>query len=220
MRAAVGVRRAPFAVHVVDGMQALAATGERAVYVARGRKLSERAARRVALHEVDGHVLPRVRAESAHPIFTLGTARGTDDQEGLALLYEERAGLLDGARRVELALRHLAATAMQDGADFPSTVRLLSTRRADLSVASAVRIATRAFRGSDGRASGLGRERVYLPALIRLRRHLDETPDDEALLASGQVAVAALSGLRLLAQVPGRHARPWPPPSTETVWQT
>ena len=208
VRAAVGRHRAPFAVRVTGAISTLAATGERTVYVASGRPVSERAARRIALHEVLGHVLPRVRAAGAHPIFALGTARGTDDQEGLALVYEERAGLLDDARKAELALRHLAARAMQRGADFVEVLRMLLALGAE--PREAVVIASRAFRGSDGRFPGLGRESVYITSFSRVRAELRRDPDAERLLACGQVAVAALPALRHGSQ----HARPEPPPKS------
>lgn len=190
VRALVGAHRAPFAVRPTSTLQALAATGERTVYIARGRALTERDARRVAVHEVLGHVLPRVRAESAHPIFTLGTARGTDDQEGLALLHEERAGLLDAPRRAELGRRHLAAHAMRQGADFVEVVGELRHTGAELE--HALRIAARVFRGSDGTFPGLGRESVYLPALACVRAHLASRPRDEAILGCGRIATEAL----------------------------
>jgi hypothetical protein len=225
VRAAIGAHRVPFTVRPVSGLMALAATGERTVYVARARSLSERRARRVALHEVLGHVLPRVRAARAHPIFALGTAGGTDDQEGLALLYEQRHGLLDGPRRVELARRHLATSAMRGGADFVDVVRHLRGLDPYLSLSEALHIATRTFRGSTGSFQGLGREGVYLPALLRVRACLRKSPRAERILESGQVAVNALRQLSALrAVVPpaadpqlGKQATPSPPVNTATV---
>ena len=214
VREAVGRARAPFNVRVTT-LGTLAATGESTVYVARGRFTTERDARRIALHEVAGHVMPRVRAATLDPIFALGTARGTDEQEGLALLYEERGGFLDDARRVVLARRHLAARAMQGGADFVEVLRALVLVGAE--PRDAVAIASRVFRGSNGTFPGLGRESVYITCYLRVRAHLERHPRDEAILASGQVAVAAIP---LLRQLPGKHASPVPPPSTATVWQT
>jgi hypothetical protein len=63
----------------------------------------------------------------------------------------------------------------------------------------AVLVAERAFRGSDGRRPGLGRERIYLEALVRVRSHLARCPEDEEVLACGQVAVDACEALRPLA---------------------
>jgi hypothetical protein len=214
VRAAIGRARAPFYVRVTM-LGALAATGEHTVYVARGRFTTEIAARRIALHEVAGHVMPRVRARKLHPIFELGTARGTDDQEGLAVLYEERAGLLDDARRVDLARRHLAARAMRDGADFVDVTRSLADMGA--SCRDAITIASRVFRGSNGRFAGLGRESVYITSFLRVRAHLEKHPGDETILASGQIAVAALPRVRHFG---GWHVSAVPPPSLFVETQT
>jgi hypothetical protein len=211
LRAAISRARAPFAVRVT-ALGALAATGERTVYIARRRSTTPHAARRIALHEVQGHVMPRVRAKTAHAIFALGTARGTDEQEGLALVYEERAGLLDDVRRVDLARRHVAARAMQAGADYVEVLRALVATGADSR--AAVTIASRVFRGSTGRFPGLGRESVYITCFLRVRAHLERSPRDEAILASGQIAVAALSRVR---QFAGKQASPEPPPASATV---
>jgi len=214
VRAAIGAHRVAFAVRPATGLMALAATGERTVYVARGRALSVRTATRVALHEVSGHVLPRVRATMAHAIFALGTARGTDDQEGLALLYEERAGLLDPARRVELARRHIAARTMRRGADFVEVVRNLRSLDPRVSFSDAIHITARAFRGSTGSFPGLARESAYIPSFLRVASYLRQHPRAELTLASGQVAISALTTLH--AQF-GKHASPCPLGTTATV---
>jgi hypothetical protein len=60
----------------------------------------------------------------------------------------------------------------------------------------AVVAAERAFRGADGQRPGLGRERVYLGALVRVKAHLEARPDDEHVLASGQVSLDAIEALR------------------------
>ena len=59
-------------------------------------------------------------------------------------------------------------------------------------------MAERAFRGGDGSSPGLGRERVYLESFVRVRAHLAAHPDDEAVLASGQIALEAIETLRPL----------------------
>ncbi len=216
LRAGIGRRHAPFAVRVTPSLGSAAATGERTVYVAPGRALTEHAARRIALHEIEGHVLPRVRAAQQHPIFSLGTARGTDDQEGLAILCEERAGLLGPNRRVELARRHVAARAMQSGADFVEVLRGLVALGA--APREAVVIASRTFRGGDGRSAGLGRESVYITSFLRVRERVRAEPDAERVLGSGQVAVAALGALgRALPHFAGKQASPEPPPASATL---
>jgi hypothetical protein len=195
MRAEIGAQRAPFVVEVRRDLASLAATGERSVFVAAGRTVTDEDVRRTVLHEVSGHVVPRVRAASLEPwIFRIGTARGTDEQEGFALVLEERGGMLGARRKRALAARHLACSAMDRGASFVECVRALMGH--GLSPRDAVLVAERAYRGGDGSGAGLGRERVYLACLARVRAHLAAHPNDEAVLASGQVAVAATAALR------------------------
>jgi hypothetical protein len=196
MRRAVGEARVPFVVSAREDLLALAATGDRTIFVAEGRTVTEEDVRRTVVHEMIAHVLPRVRAASLEPkIFQLGTARGADDQEGYAILIEERRALLSPRRRRSLALRHLAAVGMDAGASFVEGVRALVK---DLGAApgEAVAIAERVYRGGDGTRAGLGRERVYIASFEAVRDHLAEHPDDEDLLASGQVALEAIPTLR------------------------
>ena len=126
MRRAVGEARVPFVVTAREDLLALAATGDRTIFVAAGRTLTEEDVRRTVVHEMHAHVMPRVRAATLEPkIFQLGTARGADDQEGYAILIEERRALLTPRRRRSLALRHLATTRMDAGASFVEGVRAL-----------------------------------------------------------------------------------------------
>jgi hypothetical protein len=85
---------------------------------------------------------------------------------------------------------------MRAGADFVTVVRAL--RAAQMPLESALRIAERAFRGSHGVSPGLGREQVYLEALLRVEAHLRAHPEDEPILSAGQVAVRAIDRLRPL----------------------
>jgi len=174
----------------------LAAIGDRAILVAAGRFVHDEDAARTVLHEVEGHALPRVRSRAAHcALLRGGTARGIDDQEGYALFLEERAGMLTGRRKRQLAARHRAVEAMRAGALFGDVAAML-VEQYDLGVDDAVIVAERAYRGSDGARPGLGRERVYIESFLRVRTHLGLRPHDEAILASGQVAVEAIDGLR------------------------
>jgi hypothetical protein len=201
MRAAVGELRLPFSVVPRAALAPLAATGDRVILVATGRLLQEEDAVRTVLHEVEGHARPRARAAGATVVlFRVGTARGVDDQEGRALLLEERAGLLGSRRRRQLAARHRAVEEMLDGATFEDVARSLVDAHG-VDAADAVLIAERAFRGSDGRRAGLGRERIYLEALVRVRSHLANHPWDEEVLSCGQIAVDACDALRGLAPV-------------------
>lgn len=197
--AAIEELRLPFRVRVVDGLSSLAATGAESVYVARGRLVGDRVARRTTLHEILGHAAPRARARTMPlRLFFTGTAGGHDTQEGFALWHEKRSGLLDGQRKRELGLRHVACLAMDDGATFVDVVRLL-TRTHDAELAPTLGIAERIFRGSDGRAAGLGRERVYLTRFREVEAHLTAHPLDETLLGSGQLGLDALPVLSGLA---------------------
>jgi hypothetical protein len=196
MRAEVGRLHLPFSVVTQASLAPLAATGEGVILVAPGRRVTDEDTARTVLHEIEGHARPRARAcEVPLVIFRAGTARGVDDQEGLALLLEERAGLLGARRRRQLAARHRACEAMDGGAAFADVAPALA-REHGLDALQAVVVAERVFRGSDGVRPGLGRERVYLEALVRVRSHLEARPEDEVVLASGQVAVEAAAALR------------------------
>jgi hypothetical protein len=195
MRAAIGAARVPFVVEISETLASRAATGERTIWIAQGRPLTLAETRRTVVHEIEGHVLPRVRASKRAPIFALGTARGSDDQEGLALVAEDRAGWLDERRQRELAARHLSTLRMTAGATFADVATAL-VKEYGFSRDDALGIAERAFRGSDGKTPGLGRERVYLGAWLRVRAHLARRPEDLELLGSGQVAVKEIEALR------------------------
>jgi hypothetical protein len=196
MRAAVGSLRLPFSVVVRPSLAALAATGERVILVAADRLVHDEDVARTVLHEIEGHALPRIRSrDSRLGLLRAGTARGVDDQEGRAVLLEQRAGMLGPRRRHQLATRHLAALAMLDGATFVDVAAMLIDEHG-LNATDAVIIAERVFRGSNGRHPGLGRERVYLESFVRVQTHLAQHPEDEWILSSGQVAVDAVDGLR------------------------
>jgi hypothetical protein len=189
MREEIGRRRLPLRVVVKENIASLAATGDGFVQVAAGKLVTRRDVERTVLHEVDGHAAPRVLAADVPlGIFALGTARGTDDQEGRALWLERAHGFLDHDRRREIALRHVAARSVEARADFVATVRLLLGHGAPLD--AALRIAARVHRGG-----GLAREAVYLPALLRVE---DAVARDRALdrvLAVGRVSVDAAPAL-------------------------
>lgn len=191
MREEVGRRGLPFAVVVHPALMALAATGERQILVAAGRPVGRADVERTVMHEIEGHALPRVNARRHMPLLQFGTARGVDDQEGVALQLEARHGFHGAARRRELAGRHLAALSMRDGASFHDTVVALTTRWG-FDAEQALRIAIRAFRGGRGDGPGLGRERVYLEAFVRARRLLAVRPEAEVILRQGQIGMAAL----------------------------
>lgn len=208
MREEVGRLHLPFAVVVQPSLAALAATGESHILVAAGRMTRREDVERTVMHEIEAHAIPRARAAQARlAIFQIGTARGIDDQEGLALVLEERGNFLSPRRKRELAARHLAVEAMDGGATFADALSAL-VKEHGLSVADAVLVAERAFRGGDGTSPGLGRERIYLEAFLRVGEHLRKKPTDEGILTSGQVSLDAIPVLSPLV----RKARPTEPP--------
>jgi len=195
MRAEVGRLRLPFTVVVQPSLAPLAATGEHVILVASGRPTSDQDVERTVLHEIEGHVRPRVRAQAASQVlFRVGTARGTDHQEGRALLLEERASLLGPRRRRQLAARHRAVEAMLGGASFAEVAATLVGEHG-VRVEDAVVCTERVFRGSDGQRPGLGRERVYLESFVLVRAHLATRPQDERVMEAGQVSVEAIDAM-------------------------
>ncbi len=118
---------------------------------------------RLAVHEIAGHMLARRNArQQPYAILRVGTARSFRDQEGLCLLLEEHAGLLDAKRKRTLAARALAAQCAYDEADFEDTVLFLC--REGLTIAPAIRIAERAFRGGC-----VARDAAYVDGYLRVK---------------------------------------------------
>jgi hypothetical protein len=185
-----GTLRLPVRISTSRDMACAAATGDGCIVVRTGVSHSVDAGRRIALHEVYAHALPRARAvRESIGLFAVGTAQASDDEEGRAVLIEERHTLLDDARRRELASRHIAATSVREGADFVGTVRGLVDR--GIAVRDAVFVAARVHRGG-----GLARELVYLPAFFRVKRAFAEEPLLEAWFERGRLSVAAARSLR------------------------
>jgi hypothetical protein len=209
MREEVGRLLLPFAVVVQPSLAALAATGESHILIAAGRQITKEDVERTVMHEIEAHAIPRARAQQARlAIFQIGTARGIDDQEGFALVLEDRHSFLGPKRKRELAARHLAVEAMDGGARFHENVEAL-VKEHGLTVREAVYVAERTYRGSDGTTPGLGRERIYLEAYIRVGEHLAKKPTDEAYLTSGQVSIESIATLAPFV----KKAQSIPPPS-------
>jgi hypothetical protein len=180
--------RLPVRIEVMPGLVSLAAVADGVVRVRAGARLSRRVAERIALHEIEGHVRPRLTGQQLGGVFLAGSVGATEDEEGRAILLEERAGLLATGRRRELGLRYLAAESVRDGADFWHTVRLLVELGS--SVLAAVELGCRVHRGG-----GLARELVYLAGYRSVAGALSARPELEALLASGRVSCAAAASL-------------------------
>ena len=175
----------PVRVQVRPNQAAAAAVGEGFIGVRPGLWHSSETVTRIVLHEVEGHVRPRVLSQREElGLFRVGSAQSSDDEEGRALLLERGAGVLQGARRRELARRHIAAGSVRSGASFQDTVGQLLGLGQD--IASAVEAACRAYRGG-----GLAREYVYLVSLARVTRAFQEEPELERYFEHGRVSVEA-----------------------------
>ncbi len=189
----IGKLRLPVRVVAHASLAPLAAAGDRVLQIARKRRVRVVDVERTVMHEVHGHLLPMARAAArGEAIFEVGSARGSEGQEGYALLLEERAGFLVGARARELGLRHLAARAAHRGVGFANVVDSLCALGAPLD--RALRIAARAARGG-----GLGREAGYLVAYLDVKRGVLADPSLEAVIASGRLSVDAARALAALA---------------------
>jgi hypothetical protein len=180
----VFAQRLPVRVEVDAGLVALAAVADGLVRVRSGMLLSARVGSRIALHEVEGHLLPRQAGAELGGVFLAGSAHTSETEEGRALLLEERAGLLDAARRAELCRRYLAAASVRDGAEFWETCELLLKAGAD--VEAAVELGCRVHRGG-----GLGRELVYLAGYEQVKAALSTDPWLERALVAGRVSLEA-----------------------------
>jgi len=174
-------------------LSSAAAAGDGFVAVRGNARYSAEAAERVAQHELLAHVFPRFQARRQRiGLLRVGVRGSGEEEEGRALLIEQRGGYLNNARRRELALRHLAASAVRSGADFEHVVRLLEGH--GLTLEAACDAALRALRGG-----GLAREIAYIPAFLRVSTALHGAPELERWFERGRATLAfseALSGGR------------------------
>jgi hypothetical protein len=184
----------------VDRRLAAVATVDRdCVWIRGGETLTPSQARRVAVHEIHGHAVRRVRSrDPVNAVSLSGFKRSDEHEEGRAVWLEACAELLNSARRRELAWRHWAARACQRGADFVETVNVLLDMECSLQPALA--IALRVWRGG-----GLARESIYLRAYIQVRDVLNDSPAVEQWMQQGRysmdVAVRLASGQLALPRI-------------------
>jgi hypothetical protein len=176
-------------IEVVPGLASVAAVGDGVVRIRDGARLGKAAARRIALHEIHGHVLPRVRGVASGGVLAAGSAGGSEDEEGRAILLEERAGLLDAERRRDLGRRYLAAQCLRQGGGFIDTVELLMQLGAEPQ--DAIELSCRVHRGG-----GLGRELIYLAGHARVQSAFEFEPQLERFLENGRVSLEAARLLR------------------------
>lgn len=185
LRARIGALRVPVRVELRPGLSSVAAAGDGFVVVRPEARLSPREAERIACHELIAHVLPRLCARrEALGIYRVGCRGAGDEEEGRALLLEERAGFLLPVRRRELALRHRSALLVRGGARWCELLGWLEGE--GVAAEPAVELALRAARGG-----GLGREIVYIPAYLRLAGEFSRAPWLERFFERGRVSVAA-----------------------------
>jgi hypothetical protein len=186
-----------------DNLSSAAAVGDGVVFVSSRAKHGAEQVARIVLHEVDGHLLPRLAAKNeARPLFVVGARGAGEDEEGRALLLEERAGCLRadsaaGRRRLrELALRHLLSVEARAGADFEELMG--SALSLGATVGDAVRLCERISRGG-----GLAREVAYLPAMLRVGQAFAVKPELEGWFRRGRVS---LSAARMLEAASAAHS--------------
>lgn len=197
LRRRIGSHRSAIRIEVRPGLATLAAAGQDLVRIRPSVLLEPARAERIAVHELLAHVFPRHEARfQPTAIFRTGTRGSFKDEEGRAVLLEERVGLLDGGRRRELALRHLAAELVLNQAEFGCAVRTL--RHAGAEPGLALDAILRAQRGG-----GLARERIYLPAYLRVRSAFMRKPALERAFERGRVSVEAAEGILDLVLAPG-----------------
>ncbi|MGC4089392.1 MAG: DUF1704 domain-containing protein [Polyangiaceae bacterium] len=192
LRRHIGESKVAVRIELREQLHSVAAAGGGFVAVRRGARLTPSAARRIARHELDGHVLPRLRAEAeVLGIYRAGTRGANEDEEGRALCLEQRLSLWDGARQRELAQRHWLGVAARAGAELSELVELGQGR--GMQASAALELSVRVLRGG-----GLGREVVYLPAFLRISRAFADDAACERYFERGRVSLGALPLLRAL----------------------
>lgn len=168
-------------------LASLCAVGGTSLYVQRGVRVSQAEAERLWLHEVEGHLLPRLRAAQEPTPFSIGAPGSSIDEEGRAVFLEEKHGLLHARRRRDLALRFLLALALREGGDEAVRERLRLEQGRGAVALSLARAVCRVYRGG-----GLAREVIYLPGYLRVKAALEREPAVDGLFQRGLVSVAAL----------------------------
>ena len=172
-----------------------AATGEHTVYIA-DRMFGAREARRLAVHEVLGHLLAAANGRrQLVRLLEWGTVDAFADQEGVALCLEAAAGLMDNHRLRTLAGRVCATDLMHGGATFGDTALHL-VRAEEFAPEDAIALSERAYRGG-----GVARDVSYLEGYLRVRQAIARGQTDLDELRAGRLSVAAISHVRALGDI-------------------
>lgn len=168
-------------------LASLCAVGGAYLYVQRGARVNRLEADRLWIHEVLGHLLPRLAAENEPAPFSIGV-RGSDvDEEGRAVFLEEQHGLLSSARKRQLASRFELALALRRGGEEEVREHLSVALQEGAQPLCLARAVCRIFRGG-----GLGRELIYLPGYLRVKAALKEDPARDLYFQRGLVSVRSL----------------------------
>lgn len=118
-------------------------------------------------HEVSTHLLTFINGSAQGlSIFRTGLAKYEGIQEGLGVFAEWAVGGLSVTRMRTIAARVVAVDAMQRGADFMETYRLLR-RDLGFSIAGAFSLATRVHR-----SGGLAKDAIYLEGFRAIVDHI------------------------------------------------
>ena len=149
--------------------------------IGEGLRLSPARVPALIHHEVGTHVLTYVNGR-AQPMeqLSLGLADYDELQEGLAVLAEYLVGGLDRSRMRVLAARVVAAHAVEQGATFVDTFRLLTGHGFSRHTAWGIAVRVQ-------QCGGFTRDLIYLRGLIRLLDHL-ATGGELARLYLGKLA--------------------------------
>lgn len=184
-------RLAGYSFRVLErSMPSIAAVGGDCLFVRKGALVEKEEAERIWVHEVGAHLLPRLQAKRSGPPFCVGTASANEDEEGRAILLEERAGLLGRERKLELALRFVLASAARLSLPRLSSLALRLVQEG----ASSAQVADAVCRVSRG--GGLAREVSYLASFVRVKDALESEPELEAWMERGRVSVDAARRLQ------------------------
>jgi hypothetical protein len=180
-------------IRIETALNSVAATANGQIRILASTRLTEFEARRIVEHEVLAHLIPRLNATRANGPLKCGCALASADEEGRALLIEERVNLMNDRRKHELALRHRANDSSRGGANFVEVVRELLGFGA--SVSTALKTALRCFRGSvvsgaeQTDCGGLGREVIYIPSYLRIKAAFIAHPALEQWFERGRASL-------------------------------
>jgi len=170
---------------------AMVLVAKQRIYVKKGTEFSENFIRRLVIHEIGTHVL---RAENGREqpfmIFFHGMPNYLATEEGLAVVNEERFGLLNNENLKNYAARAIAVQ-MAMGKSFSKVYNYLLDF---FPPNTAFKLALRAKRGiaDTSKPGGCPKDYVYIDGYIRVKEYLDKGGDLDKLYI-GKVGLEHLS---------------------------